>query len=123
MLSEKGYFAVLELILICRGEDGKRSFMKCSQSCKGLPLNLIRLEEIVLCLGCSQPWNSGLEGRDLLCYQSVYILVPSCKLLPHTQIHENHICFHLPLTLDEDETSQVPGVHKFGEALTLRCQP
>lgn len=66
MLSEKGYFAVLELILICMGEDGKRSIRKCSQSCKGLPLNLIRVEEIVPCPGCSQPWNFGLEGRD--CY-------------------------------------------------------
>lgn len=83
MLSEKGCFAVLELILICMGEDGKRSIRKCSQSCKGLPLNLVRVEDTGPRPGCSQVefWS---RRQRMLCYSSVYILVPCRKLLPHT---------------------------------------
>lgn len=64
-------------------------------------------------LSATEFWS---RRQRLLCYSSVYILVPCRKLLPHTQMHENHICFHLPFPVDSDKTSSVPGVHKFKEA-------
>lgn len=40
----------MELILMCVRQEGKRLFRvderKCSQSCKELPLNLVRFKEI-----------------------------------------------------------------------------
>lgn len=79
---------------------------------------LVRCEEIAPCLGCSNTmkfWSS----RE----RSVYILVLPCKLLPHAQMHENHI---VPLSLRNTGVrcgKQGAWGGKFMEAFTLRCRP